>query len=1373
MASSIREAIEDLLAKREKVYRADPDRLLQDARGAQRAARDYRGRWLWELLQNCEDARASVVRLVAKNDAIYLADKGGGFLPSAMTNISGLDLSDKPEGTIGRKGVGFKAVFEVTDNPQIFSKNQEGLEFNPAKARYWLSQKKLETEEVPYQWLPFFLDREEAASQDTVLSDLKWFTTVIKLNLKSGTSVEEECNKALHGLQPENFLPFSHLGNLQLVLGNKAHVWKWGRGNTGSSAFSDCFIRISEAGQTTEQIWCVLKREEKTPSHLLATLSAVDRQHAEKVSWLVAAPLEDNLTSSTIAYRPIQVFYPTEVPAPVPLLLHGEFLVNTERTAILKDHPFNEWVVEELARLIVEFTHRSYQEESPAAFLRLLLPHPHLASHDFSQKLWEIIITEAHGMLRLPDIFGKPHLCCEDAIVPPDSDLARQLLSRSLLRSSLVHDAISRDQEVVERVLTPLGVKIYGTEDLLVLLATDVNIHKEDHEWLWLTWHWLAEWVGETSKWSDERQERVNRVKTLSLLPVDGDLKSPDELGKNFITWREESADVDLPEWLPLAFLELWFANRIKDLPKDNNLAELLGLGGSRDKSLRVRKPNRNLWREALEEAIEDFWHNPQDNPERFVSFLLESGWHEEIEATDKLKRCPIPVRRGENLEYEEAGKAYFSGAWGGGNLIERLWCHDPRIPWAQPLRCHDQDSEKQLTFYRWLGVSWFPKISNEEEIKTDKISEISNNYKKYIDGQVDWYRKSVKINKIEFIAINDISTNIAVYFLILLMKNWETYYSHHIKTYATYKPSRAWYDRTTQVDNLWWFQVTNELKVPVNSLHNSETPLFQCWIPDLQTNRILGGFLPIIDLEAFPADYRKEIEIWLRKYVGLRQGLAQVELDEWQEILVSLPERYPVNLCQSDEKVRYAVANIYRSFLDSDNNPAELDPVPLLCRRGDEWDYREECWLDDQEEASLAFQEEIWLMPHPGSGLEAKAARLPGVKRLSQSARIEPVPGDENTTESQKISRKLFEVSPFIYSWLRDMGKQEEKIRGKIWQLKIIVVNSLKVIIGLNDLGERTIQRNLAILGDDIYLSMNSIQGQTWWSDISQGLARILERKPDQDFYEILLRCETDEERLAKLRQKGMKEETIDLNLKEYRQLEPAPKPKVPKEDREKLKEGREGGTPVRGETTTSGQPPTSDTPSEQRTTGDSSTRRMIELIDPDDVSSWEPGELSGPITGMGYPPYTGGIKTAPQETSTLSQEEKGQIERISREICRKKLEADGYQVKEMPLNNPGYDLMACKDDEIILIEVKGHLRSTSKVEITLSQIRASLAPFQFYPKAHSWELWNIENLSKHSNSPVEIKIYRELSLDELDPRSYSLDLRTSKCQAGWRGQV
>lgn len=104
MGNTLQEAINNFLEKQARVYQADPNRIYRDAQGARRAARDYRGRWLLELLQNCEDAQASLIRLVDRNNTIYVADRGVGFVPTAVEAISGTDLSDKPEGTIGRKG---------------------------------------------------------------------------------------------------------------------------------------------------------------------------------------------------------------------------------------------------------------------------------------------------------------------------------------------------------------------------------------------------------------------------------------------------------------------------------------------------------------------------------------------------------------------------------------------------------------------------------------------------------------------------------------------------------------------------------------------------------------------------------------------------------------------------------------------------------------------------------------------------------------------------------------------------------------------------------------------------------------------------------------------------------------------------------------------------------------------------------------------------------------------------------------------------------------------------------------------------------------------------------------------------------------------
>ena len=53
---TIEEAIEEFRKKRLAVYKADHDQIVRDERGAERAAKDHVGRWLFELLQNSDDA---------------------------------------------------------------------------------------------------------------------------------------------------------------------------------------------------------------------------------------------------------------------------------------------------------------------------------------------------------------------------------------------------------------------------------------------------------------------------------------------------------------------------------------------------------------------------------------------------------------------------------------------------------------------------------------------------------------------------------------------------------------------------------------------------------------------------------------------------------------------------------------------------------------------------------------------------------------------------------------------------------------------------------------------------------------------------------------------------------------------------------------------------------------------------------------------------------------------------------------------------------------------------------------------------------------------------------------------------------------------
>src|SRR4051812_27325221 len=89
-----------------------------------RAAEEYAGRFLLELLQNAHDAHPAAGRdgtcsLLLDEDedehgVLYVANGGDGFVWDRVTAICKLALSPKVVGEgIGNKGVGFRSVLQI------------------------------------------------------------------------------------------------------------------------------------------------------------------------------------------------------------------------------------------------------------------------------------------------------------------------------------------------------------------------------------------------------------------------------------------------------------------------------------------------------------------------------------------------------------------------------------------------------------------------------------------------------------------------------------------------------------------------------------------------------------------------------------------------------------------------------------------------------------------------------------------------------------------------------------------------------------------------------------------------------------------------------------------------------------------------------------------------------------------------------------------------------------------------------------------------------------------------------------------------------------------------------------------------------------
>lgn len=79
--------------------------------------------FIFELLQNSEDALASNVHFVIHDEYLEVNHDGKVFAESDITAITDFSKSAKinSEGTIGKFGIGFKSVFKYTDTPHIYS----------------------------------------------------------------------------------------------------------------------------------------------------------------------------------------------------------------------------------------------------------------------------------------------------------------------------------------------------------------------------------------------------------------------------------------------------------------------------------------------------------------------------------------------------------------------------------------------------------------------------------------------------------------------------------------------------------------------------------------------------------------------------------------------------------------------------------------------------------------------------------------------------------------------------------------------------------------------------------------------------------------------------------------------------------------------------------------------------------------------------------------------------------------------------------------------------------------------------------------------------------------------------------------------------
>lgn len=367
------------------VYRASVTRLREDVGQEAEIAHDYRGRIIYELLQNADDAMAGdpsdkdAVSISLTDTDLWVGNSGRPLDEDDVRGLCGIGASRKGEAvgrrraSIGHKGMGFKSVLEITDAPEVVSESfafrlgrdlargqVEALMHQlgePAPARVPAMRFPGIVPEPPREW-------ERARSRG--------IRTLFRFPLRSDMDDARRGQLAdrLLGLPVTAIVFLKHLERIdvQVDAGGRRESIAWEvirerRTGSGWSAVAGLAesgiyrITVSSADDEQRRFLVAHDNDLEIGEHR-GGLDAYAWDGIELSEVAVAAELaESGPVPLAPESRVLHVFLPTGEPCPYPLLINGAFSADLSRQEVrVSDDPsdYNRWLLGRAAALFGE-----------------------------------------------------------------------------------------------------------------------------------------------------------------------------------------------------------------------------------------------------------------------------------------------------------------------------------------------------------------------------------------------------------------------------------------------------------------------------------------------------------------------------------------------------------------------------------------------------------------------------------------------------------------------------------------------------------------------------------------------------------------------------------------------------------------------------------------------------------------------------------------------------------------------------------------------------------------------------------------------------------------------------------------------------------
>ena len=282
-----------------------------------------RTHFIFELLQNAEDAKATQIQFGLFEDRLEVTHDGRPFNETDVRGVSGVGEGTKAEDLtqIGKFGIGFKSVYAYTSTPQIHS-GEENFEIHDYIRPSYKEPRRLEIPWTTLFVLPFnAIDGSPKEACQEIAERLR--------NLSARTLLFLRCIEEIRYGFPDG--TEGHYIREEVSRGYGRHITVIGKSD----------------GQEEDEKWIVFQRP------------VVGWDGTHKVCIEIAFKLDINVRDNTESIQkindaPLFVYFPTETDTALGFLVQGPYRTTPARDNIPKEDAFNKKLIENTSDLIVE-----------------------------------------------------------------------------------------------------------------------------------------------------------------------------------------------------------------------------------------------------------------------------------------------------------------------------------------------------------------------------------------------------------------------------------------------------------------------------------------------------------------------------------------------------------------------------------------------------------------------------------------------------------------------------------------------------------------------------------------------------------------------------------------------------------------------------------------------------------------------------------------------------------------------------------------------------------------------------------------------------------------------------------------------------------